>query len=127
MHWQMLEEQVQMRWPSDMAKLAFSGNTSMKLILPVCGEFTIVESSTSDDSNRWLALAGFDPCLALSHFSNSITDLREIQPLDRLEGKDDSWTGQLFKLWTRATHPSPEQRTEAVSKELERWKTEAGM
>ncbi|KAK4689275.1 hypothetical protein P7C73_g816, partial [Tremellales sp. Uapishka_1] len=73
---------------------------------------------------RILALAGYDPYKALSHFSNSVADLHEIQPLDKHE-EHESWTGRFFKLWTEATHPSPEMRTQKVKEELERWEEEA--
>lgn len=72
---------------------------------------------------RVLALAGFDPHAALNHFSSSVTDLHEIQPLDKDDG--NSLTGRMFKLWTRATHPSAEQRTTALRVELKRWEKEA--
>lgn len=68
---------------------------------------------------RLLALAGFDPRAAVSHFSNSVADLHEIQPLDK--EKVDGLTGRLFKLWTETTHPSAEQRVAAIEEELERW------
>jgi len=68
---------------------------------------------------RLLALAGFDPHLALEHFSAVVADLEEIQPMNGKE--DDTLTGKFFKLWTRTTHPSPQQRTEAIRKELQRW------
>ena len=65
-----------------------------------------------------LALAGFDPKAALDHFSQSVADLQEIQPV---EDKDQSFTGRFFKLWTWATHPTVEQRKEAIRSELDRW------
>lgn len=71
---------------------------------------------------RILALAGFNPREAIEHFS-SVAELHEIQPLDKDDGT--SLTGRMFKLWTKATHPSVEQRTAAMRKELERWEREA--
>ncbi|RSH87196.1 hypothetical protein EHS25_003105 [Saitozyma podzolica] len=70
-----------------------------------------------------LALAGYDPRAALDHFSGSVTDLHEIQPMDKDKGS--GLTGRMFKLWTRATHPSPEKRTAAIKDELERWAAQA--
>jgi hypothetical protein len=70
---------------------------------------------------RILALAGFDPKAALSHFSESVADLKEIQSLDSNQGKE-TWTGQLFKLWTTSTHPSPGERMGAIREELDRWR-----
>jgi predicted Zn-dependent protease len=68
-------------------------------------------------TTRLLALAGFDPRAAVAHFSESVADLHEIQPLD----KDDTLTRRLFKLWTETTHPSAEQRVAAIKQELDRW------
>jgi len=67
-------------------------------------------------------LAGFDPNAALDHFSRSVADLHEMQPLYK---SDDTLTGRLFKLWTTATHPTSEQRSSAIHAELDRWKAEA--
>ncbi|WVQ82105.1 hypothetical protein IAT38_004233 [Cryptococcus sp. DSM 104549] len=71
---------------------------------------------------RILARAGFDPRAALSHFSGSVAELHEIPSADKAEA---GLTGTMFKLWTRATHPSPEQRTDAIKKEIKRWDEEA--
>jgi hypothetical protein len=49
--------------------------------------------------------------------------LHEIQPMDKDKGS--GLTGRMFKLWTRATHPSPEKRTAAIKDELERWAAQA--
>jgi hypothetical protein len=69
----------------------------------------------------------------MTYFAQSIPDLHEIQPLEGVgkgssgpggeggEGKKEGWTDSLFKLWTRATHPSREARLGAVRKELARW------
>jgi hypothetical protein len=70
-------------------------------------------------TDRLLALAGFDPREAVSHFSESVADLHEIQPLDR--EKEDTLTRRLFKLWTETTHPSAEQRVAVIKMELDRW------
>ena len=72
---------------------------------------------------RILALAGYDPQQAVTHFSNSVASLHEIQPLYR--DTSESLTGKFFKLWRRKTHPSPEQRTASIRAELERWEKEA--
>ena len=64
-------------------------------------------------------MAGFDPRAAVLHFSESVADLHEIQPLDR--EREDTLTKRLFKLWTETTHPSAEQRVAAIKLELERW------
>jgi len=69
-------------------------------------------------TGRLLALAGYDPYAALDHFTKSVADLHEIQPLEK---DDKSLTGRIFKLWTTATHPTPEQRTEAIRQELAKW------
>lgn len=68
---------------------------------------------------RLLALAGYDPHAAVSHFADSVADLHEIQPLDKTES--DSVTSRLFKLWTETTHPSSEQRVAAILTELSKW------
>ncbi|ODN80558.1 hypothetical protein L202_02759 [Cryptococcus amylolentus CBS 6039] len=70
---------------------------------------------------RLLARAGFNPHSALSHFSSSVASLHEIQPIDKA---DDGLTGAVFKLWSRATHPSAGDRSEAIRKEIERWEQE---
>lgn len=69
-----------------------------------------------------LALAGYDPYAAVAHFSDSVADLHEIQPMDSVES--DSYTSRLFKLWTETTHPSAEQRVAAIKQELAKWQTE---
>ncbi|ORY32850.1 hypothetical protein BCR39DRAFT_564129 [Naematelia encephala] len=67
---------------------------------------------------RMLALAGYDPRDALAHFSRTVTELHEIQPDHE---KEKGLTGRVFKLWTEATHPSPERRTQVIQEELDRW------
>lgn len=98
-----------------MARLAFNGSTNTKQTLPVSGESQVSVRAHF----RLLALAGFDPRAAVSHFSSSVADLHEIQPLDK--EKVDGLTGRLFKLWTETTHPSAEQRVAAIKQELEKW------
>jgi predicted Zn-dependent protease len=71
---------------------------------------------------RILALAGYDSKAAVDHFSESVADLHEI---NNVEDGDESLTGRMFKLWTWATHPTPQQRTEAIRTELDRWMEEA--
>ncbi|KAK8864539.1 hypothetical protein IAR55_001789 [Kwoniella newhampshirensis] len=71
---------------------------------------------------RLLAVAGFNPRAAVDHFSSSVADLREIQPVEK---EETGLTGTFFKLWTKATHPSPEKRTDAIREELNRWELEA--
>ncbi|KAL7421261.1 hypothetical protein Q5752_004146 [Cryptotrichosporon argae] len=66
---------------------------------------------------RILAQAGLDPRQAVDYFAQSITCLDEIQAGER--EKDEWWS--LFKLWTWATHPSPDARVEAMRAELARW------
>lgn len=73
-------------------------------------------------SMRLLALAGFDPSLALDQFVKTVSGLHQVQKGEVEE--EESWTGQVRKFWTRATHPSAEQRREAMVKELERWEKE---
>lgn len=68
---------------------------------------------------RLLALAGYDPQAAVTHFSDSVADLHEIQPLDK--DRSDSVTSRLFKLWSETTHPSAEQRVAAIKDELAKW------
>jgi hypothetical protein len=68
-----------------------------------------------------LAQAGFSPEKAMAYFASSIPDLHEIQPLDGTKEEDASWTDGLFKLWTRATHPSRDSRLKAVQDELATW------
>jgi hypothetical protein len=34
---------------------------------------------------------------------------------------ENSLTGRMFKLWTTATHPSAQQRVDAMRDELQRW------
>ncbi|WVO19309.1 uncharacterized protein IAS62_000588 [Cryptococcus decagattii] len=71
---------------------------------------------------RILARAGYDPRAAVSHFQSSVAGLHEIQPDDKAD--NDTFTGAAFKLWTKATHPSAEQRTDAIRKEIDRWQEE---
>nr|XP_019046510.1 hypothetical protein I302_05260 [Kwoniella bestiolae CBS 10118]OCF25440.1 hypothetical protein I302_05260 [Kwoniella bestiolae CBS 10118] len=107
--------------------LANVGRTSTEELADKYGEigFQFVHEYEADLAGlRILALAGYDPSRALSYFSTSVADLHEIQPIDKSK-KDNSWTGSMFKLWTRATHPTPEQRLEAIRGELERWEKEA--
>ena len=59
--------------------------------------------------------------MALDHFSQSVAELSEIGS-DKVK---DSWTGALFRFWSNSSHPSPEQREEAMQKELERWEEES--
>lgn len=99
-------------------KLDFSGNMSTKQISLVYGGSS-KERYQSKLTLRLLALAGFDPRAAVAHFSESVADLHEIQPLDK--EKDDTLTRRLFKLWTETTHPSAEQRVAAIKQELDRW------
>jgi len=101
-----------------MEKLDSSGSTSMKQISLAYGELQI-QSRGYGLTLRLLALAGFDPRAAVAHFSESVADLHEIQPLDK--EKDDTLTRRLFKLWTETTHPSAEQRVAAIKQELDRW------
>ncbi|OCF32948.1 hypothetical protein I316_05286 [Kwoniella heveanensis BCC8398] len=104
--------------------LANMGRTSTEELVDRYGEigFQWVHEYEADLAGlRILALSGYNPHAALSHFE-SVTDLHEIQPIDKAES---SWTGSLFKLWTRATHPSTEKRTQAIKDELERWEKEA--
>lgn len=75
------------------------------------------------DNRRILALAGFDPNAAIEHFSQSVADLDEIRPV---EDGDGTLTGRMFKLWTWATHPTPEQRNEAIREEMKRWSNVEG-
>ena len=91
---------------------------STKQTLPAYGQ-SILGSIEASLTDRLLALAGFDPRAAVSHFSESVADLHEIQPLDR--EREDTLTKRLFKLWTETTHPSAEQRVAAIKQELERW------
>lgn len=74
-------------------------------------------------SQRLLARAGYDPRAAVSHFQSSVASLHEIQPDDKAD--NNTFTGAAFKLWTKATHPSAEQRTDAIRKEIDRWQEEA--
>jgi len=99
-------------------KLDSSGNMSTKQISLVYGGSS-KERYQSKLTLRLLALAGFDPRAAVAHFSESVADLHEIQPLDK--EKDDTLTRRLFKLWTETTHPSAEQRVAAIKQELDRW------
>ncbi|WVF71350.1 hypothetical protein IAT40_006154 [Kwoniella sp. CBS 6097] len=104
--------------------LANMGRTSTEELVDRYGEigFQWIHEYEADIAGlRILALAGYNPHAALSHFE-SVTDLHEIQPIDKAES---SWTGSLFKLWTRATHPSTEKRTQAIRDELARWEREA--
>ncbi|WVR06910.1 hypothetical protein IAU60_003946 [Kwoniella sp. DSM 27419] len=102
--------------------LANMGRTSTAELADRYGEigFQWVHEYEADLAGlRILSLAGFDPHAALSHFETSVADLREIHTVD---SPDTSWTGSLFKLWTRATHPSPDKRTQAMREELDRWR-----
>ncbi|WVQ99511.1 hypothetical protein IAU59_006647 [Kwoniella sp. CBS 9459] len=104
--------------------LANMGRTSTEELVDRYGEigFQWIHEYEADLAGlRILALAGYNPHAALSHLE-SVTDLHEIQPIDKAEA---SWTGSLFKLWTRATHPSVEKRTQAIRDELARWEMEA--
>ncbi|OCF60992.1 hypothetical protein L486_00636 [Kwoniella mangroviensis CBS 10435] len=107
--------------------LANVGRTSTEELADKYGEigFQYIHEYEADLAGlRILALAGYDPHQALSYFSTSVADLHEIQPIDKSK-KDNSWTGSMFKLWTRATHPTPEKRLEAIRDELTRWEKEA--
>ncbi|OXH37082.1 hypothetical protein J008_02301 [Cryptococcus neoformans] len=72
---------------------------------------------------RILARAGYDPRATIGHFQSSVAGLHEIQPDDKAD--NNTLTGAAFKLWTKATHPSAEQRTDAIRKEIDRWQEEA--
>ncbi|WVO15099.1 hypothetical protein L204_102743 [Cryptococcus depauperatus] len=73
---------------------------------------------------RILARAGYEPRAALDHFQRSVLGLQEIQSSDKA---DAGLTGTVFKLWARATHPTAEQRTNAIKQELDRWQEEADL
>lgn len=73
---------------------------------------------------RLLATAGYDPREIIEPFARTVTGLHEILPMS---DKDQSWTGSFFKLWSRTTHPTPDQRVAALRKELERWEREAAL
>ncbi|WRT66538.1 uncharacterized protein IL334_003497 [Kwoniella shivajii] len=106
--------------------LANMGRTSTDELVERFGElgFQYVHEYEADLAGlRILALAGYEPQKTLTYFSTSVADLHEIQPVKKLT-EDNTWTGSMFKLWTRATHPSPEQRKEAIKDELDRWKRE---
>ncbi|WWC70167.1 uncharacterized protein I206_104115 [Kwoniella pini CBS 10737] len=109
--------------------LANMGRTSTEELADKYGQigFQYIHEYEADLAGiRILALAGFDPNKALSYFTTSVADLHEIQPIE-LKNKnllENSWTGSMFKLWTRATHPTPNQRREAIEKELLRWEKE---
>ncbi|WWC62155.1 uncharacterized protein I303_104747 [Kwoniella dejecticola CBS 10117] len=107
--------------------LANMGRTSTEELADKYGQigFQYIHEYEADLAGlRILALAGYDPNQALSYFSTSVADLHEIQSMDKIK-KDNSWTGSMFKLWTRATHPTPDQRREAIREELDRWAREA--
>jgi predicted Zn-dependent protease len=118
MRWQTLAGLVSLKYRINMVRLDFSGSTSMKQISQAYGESHIYSRKLRLTISL-LALAGFDPRAAVSHFSESVADLHEIQPLDK--EKDDTLTRRLFKLWTENTHPSAEQRVAAIKQELDRW------
>lgn len=71
-------------------------------------------------TSRLLAHAGYDPQLAVDHFSGSLTRLEEIQ-ID----KDKSLGWSLFKPWTKSAHPTAQQRVDAMTSELDKWREEA--
>ncbi|WWC89159.1 uncharacterized protein L201_004077 [Kwoniella dendrophila CBS 6074] len=108
--------------------LANMGRTSTDELADKYGEigFQFVHEYEADLAGlRILALAGYDPYKALTYFSTSVAELHEIKPIDKDKNKkDNSWTGSLFKLWTRKTHPTPEKRLEAIKDELDRWEKE---
>lgn len=113
-----------------MERLDSSGNTSMKRILLVYGEYLVINLCSQNavlsgrlTFQRILARAGYDPRAAVSHFQSSVAGLHEIQPDDKAD--NNTFTGAAFKLWTKATHPSAEQRTDAIRKEIDRWQEEA--
>jgi predicted Zn-dependent protease len=118
MRWRTSAGLVSRKYRINMERLDFSGSTSMKQISLAYGESQI-QSQKIGLIIRLLALAGFDPRAAVAHFSESVADLHEIQPLDK--EKDDTLTRRLFKLWTETTHPSAEQRVAAIKQELDRW------
>ena len=95
----------------------------MRLTLSVSGRLISVVESWRKRAliHSLLAHAGFSPEQAMAYFASSIPDLHEIQPLDGTKPEDESWTDGLFKLWTRATHPSRDSRLKAIQEELATW------
>lgn len=131
MLWPIWEELAQKSWRTSMERLGSSGSTSMKRILPVYGELSCYKFVfkmfcflwTDMLFSRILARAGYDPRATIGHFQSSVASLHEIQPDDKAD--NNTLTGAAFKLWTKATHPSVEQRTDAIRKEIDRWQEEA--
>lgn len=139
MLWPIWEELAQKSWRTSMERLGSNGNTSTKRTLPVYGELSCYKPCSQKHSpfhgltcffiflfhlfQRILARAGYDPRATIGHFQSSVAGLHEIQPDDKAD--NNTLTGAAFKLWTKATHPSAEQRTDAIRKEIDRWQEEA--